>query len=598
MAMSSSGSSSGEWSAVNVEDHDTDRVPRTASGNWMSMSGNFVQERVRTGHAHALRWLTQVGGAKLTWSQTFRDPLLEESYSLWFRRTHVRFIMIVSGFLVLLSSSFIPLADFAGDPSSRPPLETAFLFTFRGLSTGSFVLVFLCSVWKVNGVRGKVLQDHYELLTWGLTAFGTLCICSRDVVDRVVSPIFASVAACAISATPSVRTLPRFYVQATSVVSYSVAGFISFENPGTAVKFMLVPLLILLAQVSIASMILDRDVRRHYVQCHSDIPDKRRTPRLTRMGSVGVDREVAGRAMRETLGSGELAVLPGDYTDEVHGDVHALARKFIRFVLFLSLPGRSVIKSELLFRNNAAKRDRALTRLALLAFATTSAAILFLELYASESEASYNIDLATLLGSRAFAILAPLVVSVLLSDRFLQSKFGELSSLRPQLPNRLCFLLGSFALTTFFFPGLYGAFDLLIFACMMINCATLVWFEHLVREQATERPDRNKRWDTLHSPAPAEHELYTVLLVKQLFVMVSSFRTPVVMSFLGTAVIVGVRVYLDPSTSNAHLLMVWFIAVAGTASRERLEKTTFLFELFRDREEPAAKSEPQRIPST
>jgi hypothetical protein len=478
--------------------------PVAHSGGWTSAVPR-ISELAR-------HWATVLEGNRLVWwSQTFLDPVLEDAFQQWFRRKNVRLVRIIGVFVTFLSLLFVVFSDILkGDGRPLVP-NTIGVAAFRIVATAPM------TAWAVLSVFGKdFLVRHMTFIVWAGVCTGIVGIMVRDVFDQDISATFTAIALCAQSACPSTSSHTRLLSQVIQWFALSVITLAFYFEPVRALEKVVVPLFIMLGQITVVAVIQDRETRRHYLFCHST---------------------------QESSG------------EQKNSRTFAEAASLLRLGIFFNVPQESWWSAELRFRASEGRRNRDMTSLALLAFALTGGTYLLIEILVGHA-----IGLATLIAAQSVSIFATLLVSATLS-----------AGAR---------LLGRSA-------GLYALFDLAVLTVMLFAGAVLVYFEHVIRSAGSE-PDSSRRFDDARLEEPSDESLYMLLLVKQIFVMIASFRIPVVFGGVGALGLILVRAGLWLSTSTAMLMLLWFTAVVVSGVRERQEKINFLMADSRAEEEENA----------
>jgi hypothetical protein len=444
------------------------------------------------------------GGRVHLLSQRFADASLERAYAAWFGRGHATFMVIVASIASLFSLSFVFISDL--NRLGRSGVRDDVFWVFRSLSTGVWAV---CAL--VGLLRREFAAKHWDVLSFGSLVVAMLSVECMHILDHDIGSVFVFTVHCCIACSPSVLVWTKFGTQFFLVVVYTVSAFVIYD-PADAFRLFVAPVLIFLVQGALTSIILDRELRRHFYLCFSS-------------GYVGAQS-------RPEYGNG-----------------NNIETVRLRWRIFLpTTESRSWWRAELAFRHAAMLRDRAFTRLSLVALGVTSLLMLIIEVFVIQGDP----DVVVLVSVRVIAVVLPLLIAIGFTTRTIQSSFG-----------------------------LHGGFDALILLCLVVSALSILWLEVRIYGSADTSGDGDgkARWEE-DPPTPEPlppHFLYTTMLAKQLFVLVTSFKLPVALCTPSVLAILALRAVLIPEARElAVLVMVVIIFVLAAYHRERVEKVTFL----------------------
>jgi hypothetical protein len=363
-----------------VNDEDRSEAPPPPSVSWGSgmdaWNGAGLLKSLRT-------FWTTIGDDRVRWSsQTFVDEQLEASFRAWFGNGHIWFFQGASAFVAFFTVVTYCLFDLPenGRPGARDAVMVA-------ITAGIFVA---WALWVPLPffVRSFVVR-RYDLILGVLIFVGFAGTLASNAVNLNDSVVFLFAALCALAVAPFTRFWGRESAFLLSAFLLCVFMLFLLEDIVDAVTLVILPVVMFIPQAGLASLLIDRDFRRHYALCH---------------GPSGPGEQTS---------QGKLEKTSQDHREYIVGKIFFRSRK-----------GQPWWRAELAYRHATIKRERLFTTLSLLSFAITSLITLVAEVLITGVEPGY-VALV-----RVLSLVGPLISAGLFaSERIALSKFGRLGGL-------------------------------------------------------------------------------------------------------------------------------------------------------------------------
>jgi hypothetical protein len=489
-------------------------------------------------------WLDHNGGAPTRrWVQVFADSELELEFRNWYGRSHRWFYAVVGCVIALFTMSFYFLRDIPAT-QHRSTARNVGVLALRAWTA----IPWAALVVGLARFPAYCLPRLDTLLSLAIV-LSMLCSLMLEVADLWPGSSFPFIVVCLISVSPFRRFWSRAGSQMTLVIVYVICAFALLGWSVDAI-ITVSPVLLFLPQGWLTGLMFHRALRRHYILCHA-------SPGTLEAGNPGTrsaDIELSARKVGEsdvTVEDPTETPTDDETRDQegTEGEIEIEMKKYLRWLLFFrqGVVHDSLWRSEILFRRAVTERDRMLARATLLTFSLTSLVMLIAEIVVLVIE-KQDISLTQVIIVRSFVAVLPLVVAAMFSEDTARGVIGK-----------------------------HLGFDFLVVISMFLSAASLVWLEAQITTDTSDITESSRFERGSPDPLPPSF-LYQMMFVKQLFVIVAAFKTPMPMNMVScVASIVLHGVLVAPgATVTIRFALLGFIGIAAGIAREREEKVSFL----------------------